>query len=158
MCQKALPTLHFGFIEGRVFSLSLFKKKKIYSTGSFLMISADHLCPSLSKGNKAKRWRNHGLCIFAGTHISIQKEVRELLPTFLREWRKKLEWLDLGGGQTPAETLWFVDTNSMQTQGSESQEPKAIITLSEPVWSYELKGNILAGFSAIPIYAFAFRC
>lgn len=68
----------------------------------------------------------------------------ELLPTFIREWRKKSEWLDLGGGQTPAETLRFVDTNSMQTQGSESQEPKAIITVSEPVWSYQLKGNIFA--------------
>lgn len=114
------------------------------------MIFADHLCSSLSKGNKAKRWRTHGLCIFAGTRISIQKEVSELLPTFLREWKKKLERLDLGGGQTPADTLRFVDTNSMQTQGSKSQEPKAIITLSEPVWSYELKGNIFARFSAVP--------
>jgi len=69
---------------------------------------------------------------------------------FLREWRKKLEWLDLGGGQTPAETPRFVDTNSMQTHGSDSQEPKAIITLSEPVRSSELKGNVFARFNSVP--------
>lgn len=80
----------------------------------------------------------------------------ELLPTFLREWRKKLERLDLGGGQTPAETLRFVDTNSMQTHGCESQEPKAIITLSEPVRSS--KGTILLGSALYQIYAFAFGC
>lgn len=113
------------------FCLSLLLK--LNSTGCFLMTSADHLCPSFSKGNKAKRWQAHSLCTLAGTRISIQKEVSELPPTFLKEWRKKL---DLGGGklllsprglltQTPSQprdlhSYFQPQLNSVEPRGAES--------------------------------------
>lgn len=133
-CQKDLNSTRKWALLNVQFCLSFLS----VPPGAFSWLQQTTFAPAFQRVIRLKRWRTHSLCSLAGTRISIQKAVSELPPTFLKEWRKKL---DLRGGSNACchpEVCWHklqadpricIHSYKVHWIVLNPQELKAVITL-----------------------------